>query len=437
MLDSILNGWQHRLRILSVVVGQRTLSRSSLSSQVRLIWKLRVVQNRSHRSIVALVQRLIHTVLSKRVCSVRSLTALVWPIHHVQTVVERVLHHAHWLVHCHLWSLVVVWSCPVREQSLIDLQQSSLIVHKQVQDVWFVLTCEITDLDSVLGKLGQSEKWLFELLGLLRALVKLLELLAIVDLVLEPALHDLFSDFFDALDEERLKFVALCAHIDAICNDFLGLLFLPINDWLQVSNRISVTSLKCLHVLDDFFFDFIGGHTRLEDKIDEFLELNVLRRNISVTASWWARRCSLSDSAFSNDSRWHHFRVDHAWLGSGILSHVQLAYLCSLNRADDAGLVVILVVWGKNLDLRRLLNRLNLRLLHRRVHFGLCHKSVWPSSTCNFLHLQVLVDVWHRNRHRFVKLFNCLFSLFQLALDSADCKLEQLDLPFGLNYLVL
>lgn len=89
----------------------------------------------------------------------------------------------------------------MREQSLIDLEQSPLVVDEEIQDVGLVPSCEVADLDSVLGELGQSEQTLFELLRFFRALVELLELLSVVDLVLQATFHDLFADLLDALDE--------------------------------------------------------------------------------------------------------------------------------------------------------------------------------------------------------------------------------------------
>ena len=123
-----------------------------------------------------------------------------------------------------------------------------------------VLAREVTDLDTVLCKLGQSKETLLEFFSFFRALVKLLEFLAVVDLVLKTALHDLFSDFFDALDKERLEFVALRAHVNLISNNPLCLLFLPVNNLLQVSDSICVACLQCLHILDDFLFNFVSVH---------------------------------------------------------------------------------------------------------------------------------------------------------------------------------
>ena len=123
-----------------------------------------------------------------------------------------------------------------------------------------ILAREVTDLDTVLCKLGQSEETLLKLFSFFRALVKLLEFLAVVDLILETTLHDLFSDFFDALDKERLELIALRAHVNLISNNPLSLLFLPVNNLLQVSDSICVACLQCLHILDDFLFNFISVH---------------------------------------------------------------------------------------------------------------------------------------------------------------------------------
>ena len=89
----------------------------------------------------------------------------------------------------------------MREEYLIDLEQGSLIIDEQVQQITPILVGKIIDLDPVLGQLSKFEQTLFELLGLLCVLVYLLELLLAEDLVLQPTLHDIFSDFLDTLYE--------------------------------------------------------------------------------------------------------------------------------------------------------------------------------------------------------------------------------------------
>ena len=89
----------------------------------------------------------------------------------------------------------------MREEDLIDLEQGSFIVDEQVQQITPILVGKVIDLDPVLGQLSKFEQTLFELLGLFSVLVYLLELLLAEDLVLQPTLHDIFSDFLDALYE--------------------------------------------------------------------------------------------------------------------------------------------------------------------------------------------------------------------------------------------
>lgn len=89
----------------------------------------------------------------------------------------------------------------MREEDLIDLEQGSFIVDEQVQQITPILVGKVIDLDPVLGQLSKFEQTLFELLGLFSVLVYLLELLLAEDLVLQPTLHDIFSDFLDTLYE--------------------------------------------------------------------------------------------------------------------------------------------------------------------------------------------------------------------------------------------
>ena len=93
---------------------------------------------------------------------------------------------------------------PVREQCLINLEQGLLVIDKEIQEVVLVLLCEIDDPNSVLSQLSQPKKRLFEVPGLLYCLVNVVELFTRVNLVFQPAAHDLLPDFFDALHKKRL-----------------------------------------------------------------------------------------------------------------------------------------------------------------------------------------------------------------------------------------
>lgn len=44
-------------------------------------------------------------------------------------------------------------------------------------------------------------------------LVELLKLLSILNLVLEPSLHNLLPDFFNTADEERLELIPLLGYV--------------------------------------------------------------------------------------------------------------------------------------------------------------------------------------------------------------------------------
>ena len=92
----------------------------------------------------------------------------------------------------------------MREQSLVNLEQGALVIHEKIQDMTLVLRCEVGHLDSVLGELCKPQQTLLELFRFFGAAVELLEFLSVIDLVLQPALHDFFSDLLDALDEQRL-----------------------------------------------------------------------------------------------------------------------------------------------------------------------------------------------------------------------------------------
>ena len=90
----------------------------------------------------------------------------------------------------------------MREQRLIDLQQSFLVIHKEIQYVFLVPICEVSHLHSVLSQLCKSQQTLLEFLGFFTSLVELLELLPVIYFVLQAAFHDLFPNFFNALNEK-------------------------------------------------------------------------------------------------------------------------------------------------------------------------------------------------------------------------------------------
>jgi hypothetical protein len=92
----------------------------------------------------------------------------------------------------------------VREQCLVDFEQSLLIVDEQIEQVALIAYCKISQFDPVLCELSQFQKRLLKFACLFGILLDLLELLLVVDLVLESALHDILADFLDTVDEKTL-----------------------------------------------------------------------------------------------------------------------------------------------------------------------------------------------------------------------------------------
>ena len=91
---------------------------------------------------------------------------------------------------------------PVWEEGLVDFEQRAFIVDEEVEDVRLVAPSELIKFDLVLGKLCQLKQALFKLFCLLRILLKFLKLFPVLDLIFQAAFHDVFSHFFDAIDEE-------------------------------------------------------------------------------------------------------------------------------------------------------------------------------------------------------------------------------------------
>ena len=126
-----------------------------------------LAEKRINAPVVALIERVVHTRMSKRISgtSVATLTALVRPTNHLlKTVIERVLHHAHGLGWHHALRL---GGCTMGEQGFVYLEQGALVIHKQVQDVRLVFAGKVTDLDPVLSQLCQAQQTFFKLFCLL------------------------------------------------------------------------------------------------------------------------------------------------------------------------------------------------------------------------------------------------------------------------------
>ena len=205
----------------------------------------------------------------------------------IVVIAKGVLHHTHRLLSPgDLLLVLLVVGGSVGEERFVDLKQRALIIHEEIQDVRLILAREITDFHTILSELRQFEETFFELFSFFGAFVELLELLAVVDFVFEAPLHNLFPHFFNALDEERFKLVAFRCHVDSIGDHFLSRFLFPVNYGFKVSNRIRVAGFESLHILYDLVFDVVAGHFGLEDELHEFLELDIGRRNISVTAHW-------------------------------------------------------------------------------------------------------------------------------------------------------
>ena len=58
-----------------------------------------------------------------------------------------------------------VTRCTVWEECLVYLQQSFLIIHKEIKEVALVPGSKVKYLNAILGQLGKLEQRLFELLG--------------------------------------------------------------------------------------------------------------------------------------------------------------------------------------------------------------------------------------------------------------------------------
>ena len=138
----------------------------------------------------------------------------------------------------------------MREQGFVDIQKRFLVIYEEIKKVTLITASKVRNFDPVLSQLSQLQQTVFKLLRLLAVALELLELLAVVDLVLQAALHDVFADLFDAADEESLHFVALLG----LVNIFGDALAFPhsffFHQRFQVPDRVAVVRFKCLDILN-------------------------------------------------------------------------------------------------------------------------------------------------------------------------------------------
>lgn len=129
------NGRKHALWTLVTTLGHQILclhlhwdivlpSNEACLRNVMVLLLLLLWHHLMYRTIVALHKRLVDTIVllsmgKVSLSSLCTLGSLVRTAHHTDTVIERALHHGHWL---HLHLRLVVWGCSMREKSLIDLQ---------------------------------------------------------------------------------------------------------------------------------------------------------------------------------------------------------------------------------------------------------------------------------------------------------------------------
>lgn len=124
-----------------------------------------------------------------------------------------------------------------------------------------IATGKVRYLHPVLRKLCQLQETVFKLFGLLTVALELLELFAIINLILQSPLHNVFSHLLDTSDEKRFHFVALLSLVDSFSNTLALRHSLFLDQYLQVLYCFAVIGLKSLHVLDNFLLNFFALHT--------------------------------------------------------------------------------------------------------------------------------------------------------------------------------
>jgi hypothetical protein len=111
-----------------------------------------------------------------------------------------------------------------------------------------------------------------------------LELLLVVDLVFESSFHDVLSDFFDTIHEQTFQVILLSICVDPITLMLPQFILLSVNLLSQFFNCIRIVSFKSLYVFQNLFSNVIFGHFRLENKLKELSEFDVLGWDVPVPA---------------------------------------------------------------------------------------------------------------------------------------------------------
>lgn len=172
----------------------------------------------------------------------------------------------------------------VREESLINLEQSLLIIYEQIKKVIFVFLCEVKQADPTLGQLSQPEEWLFEVFSLLERLVDIMEALSGVNFVLETSAHDFLPDLLNALNKEALQVISLQFLVYFFRVELLRW-FLFVDDRIfERTDNFTIAGLYSLHIFNDLVLDIVRLLLWFEEFSDEFLKFKVLGRDHWISA---------------------------------------------------------------------------------------------------------------------------------------------------------
>ena len=119
---------------------------------------------------------------------------------------------------------------------------------------------KVCNFHPVLRKLSQLQQTILKLFSLLTISLKLLELLPIVDLILQPPFHNIFPYFFNTPDKQRFHFVAFLCLVDILSYRFSLVHTFFLYKHLQVFDSLAVVRFKCLYVLYHLTLDSVSLH---------------------------------------------------------------------------------------------------------------------------------------------------------------------------------
>ena len=113
----------------------------------------------------------------------------------------------------------------------------------------------------------------------------LAELLFIVNLIFQSALHNVFSDFFDTANKKILELVVMRCLISLYADYFTFLISFSLIQRSEVVYIFLPAVLQQRHILNNFVSNLLFCHSRPQNCRDKFFKFSVLDRQVWIVIS--------------------------------------------------------------------------------------------------------------------------------------------------------